>query len=146
MQQNGFTLIEVLFTLVLLSSLLSLAVLFSLSFYRSEGFYAQYKAIVTVLQSARTDAMSGVHGTAHGVQFLADGYVVFSGDSLANSATATRTFIPYVYPVVVSVPTNAPIVFSLRSGASVDRTIQMSDRGLPGVSTSIKINYEGFIE
>lgn len=142
---HGFTLAEVLITLALISSLFSLATVFGISFYRSEGFYSEIKTIVQVMHNARASAQNGVGGTAHGVRFFEDGYALYSGSSFASSATTSREYFSFRYPVVVQSLTMPEVQFAIRSGASTNQEIRFIDTVRPNVSSSIFINYEGTI-
>ncbi len=143
---DGFTLIEVLVTLTLCGSLIGLTVLFGIAFYRSEGFYSQTRAMVHILETARANAQNGENGTAHGVRFFEDGYVLFSGNSYAVSAPSSRVFFTNVYPITISAQPFPEVIFTFRSATSADQVITVIDRARSSVSSLIKINYEGHIE
>jgi prepilin-type N-terminal cleavage/methylation domain-containing protein len=144
-KNEAFTLLEVILVLSLLGIILGLTSVFSLSFYRSEGFYAEHNRIMAALQTARANAIMGVSGAAHGVRFDGDGVYSFVGESFDTSYVETRTFSPYVYPVVIASSSATDVVFQARSGQSEESIVSIVDRGRPTVVHLVKINHEGYI-
>lgn len=144
--KNGaFTLIELLLVLALLGVILGITSVFSISLYRSEGFYSEYRRTMAALQLARANALMGVAGAAHGVRFDGDGIHSFVGESFSMSDKETHTFSPYVYPVVIDSTSATEVVFQARSGQTEESTVSIADRASPSVIHRIQINHEGYI-
>ncbi len=144
-KNEGLTLIELLLVLALLGVILAITSVFSLSLYRSEGFYSEYRHTMSALQLARANALMGVAGAAHGVRFDGDGIYSFVGESFSMSDNETRTFSPYGYPVVIASTSSTEVVFQARSGQTEESTVSIADKARPSVMHRIKINHEGYI-
>lgn len=145
-REQGFTLFEVVIVLALLSMITAGALFFSIADYQSAARHAEVTTIITLLQSVRTQAMSGRDGSAHGVAFAPDGYngyVAFVGTSFAVSAVETQTFVPMVYHVTFGTSTPAEVVFSPLLGTTTAVTVTVLTA--ENSSSSILINYEGLI-
>lgn len=142
----GFTLMEVLLVLAMLTIIASVTMIFSMSMYQSSLLAAERSSLVSVLQTARAHSMQNKLGLAAGVAFDPtgfDGYVLFEGGDFVTSDINTR--VPVAHQINISVVLGAPaqIVFTQLSGeASYDGGIILQDTSR-NASTSIAINYEG---
>ncbi len=107
---RGFTLIEILITMVLLGFIASLGVGIGVSTYRSQIFASQVDALVSFLHSARNRAMNNFHQSEHGVRITEDDFVLFYG--------SVETTVPRSDSVTVTGPNE--IVFEQLSGETDD--------------------------
>jgi prepilin-type N-terminal cleavage/methylation domain-containing protein len=96
----GFTLIEILVVVALLSIVAGFALFVSLDTYRGATFRSERASLVASLQHARALAMHGVctgndctMGRAHGVSVQSDRYVIFQGSSYAGLDSGQDTAI-----------------------------------------------------
>ena len=148
-RRRGFTLLEVLIVLMLVSTIVSLSLFFTLGEYRRAALRAESDTVVTILQSARTAAMNNVGGSVpQGLAFFPvgyAGYVLFRGATFTASDPATREFTPLSYPVTFEVGSPAEVVFAPLAGTTTAATIVLIDPETAG-SSSIAINYEGLIQ
>ncbi len=151
--ESGFTLIEVLVVIGILIFLTGLTALMSLDSYRGYSFRSQRDNVISVLQKARGQAMNNVclgsssdcsGGRPHGVHFSSGQYIIFQGNSLADTAEDDQDQkINADYPLIFS-PATPEVVFKQLSGdASSPLTITVSDDY--GHNSEISINSEGRI-
>ena len=145
----GFSLMEVLLVLAMLSVIASTTLLFSFSSYQSTLLQAEHETVVTQLQIARAQAQQTKYGLPHGLAFNPAGYagyVLFSGNSFAVSDTISHVRIPSRAGIATATSTPVEIVFAQLSGSSnFAGEITLHDSIRSSASTTITINYEGAI-
>jgi prepilin-type N-terminal cleavage/methylation domain-containing protein len=141
----GFTLLEVVIVLTLVSSIAAFAVFFSLDMYRRSAQLAEVSTILTLLQTARAQAMHNMGDTPHGVALIPTGYVLFAGSTFVGSDPAAQMLTPISYPLTIASTSPLEIVFASRSGTTTPATITFTDLA-NGHNSTIVITYEGFIE
>ncbi len=145
---DGFTLIEVLVVLTLLSMILGSTLFFTADTYQRTAFLSERDSLISVLQTARTKALNNVNQSEHGVALYPNGYsgyVVFEGHTLANSDISSRTYIASSYDVTIDGVSPNEIVFEQLSGnASYDGQIILEDTNRMA-TTGVFINHEGAI-
>lgn len=143
----GFTLMEVLLVLALLSIIASATLFFSSSYYQSKSFMSERDTLISAFTAARTHAMSNKYGVVHGVAINPPGfvgYVVFAGNDFTSSDLSTQTKFASSYAVSFDVSTPEEIIFSQLSGdSSFVGDIKLFDVSRANASTSILINSEG---
>ncbi len=144
-RHRGFTLLEVVVVLALVTSIVALTLFFSLDSYRQSARLAEVSTILTLLTTARAAAMNTVDGQAHGLRFTPSGYVVFTGASFTTSNPVSRIVTPAAYPLVLASSSPSEVVFTLLSGTTTAAVITFVDPQTSG-SSSIRINSEGLIE
>jgi len=161
---RGYTLIEMLIVIGLMLALVFLSLGLSLNNYLGDAARAERSQLITVLQTARADALNNVNQEAHGVALHpADhptSYVLFEGDSYAAGDVAKRQIFDEAYSLELTATAPKEIIFCQLSGDATrgpwvapecenpanafDGLIQMTDsrRQLP---LTININHEGAI-
>jgi prepilin-type N-terminal cleavage/methylation domain-containing protein len=146
--KKGFTLIEILVVLGIISALLSSTLFFNFDSYRGDTFRAEGKILQSLLQTARADAMNNINQKPHGVALHPDGYsgyVLFEGEDYEHADVHTLVQIPESYHITLDPDTPQEIVFSQLSGdANFQGEIVLIDIERH-TSTSITVNYEGAI-
>lgn len=145
---RGFTLIETLIVLGTVSFLIGLAVFINLDMYRGGAFRAEQSTIITMLQTARADALNNVDQIQHGVALYPPdhprSYVLFEGPGYTTD-NPTNQVIDASYPVTVDDGSQSIIVFDQLSGdVEYPGTIVLIDPQR-GLSSQIAINSEGRI-
>lgn len=80
---RGFTILEVLLVLALGTALVGVVVPVGLRYYQTQVFDETTILLVSVLTRAQGDARLGRDDAAHGVKFLPDRFVRFTGTSYA---------------------------------------------------------------
>ncbi len=146
---KGFTLIEVLIVLALITMLAGTSLFFDINIYRGDSFRAERNILVVALQTARADALNNINQKRHGVAIYPagyKGYVVFEGNDFASSDVSTRKEIPASYAVTLDASSPDEVVFWQLSGDSKDFSgeIILID-SLRNASATIAINHEGKI-
>ncbi len=142
--QAGFTLIEVLVVLSIVTLIIGATLMFDVNSYRGEAFRAERNNLVVALQTARADALNNINQMKHGVKINTDEYVIFEGSTFDDSLENTRKKIPLSYPVTLGVGSPDEIVFNQLSGDSIDGEIVLIDPER-NMTTNIIINHEGKI-
>ncbi len=145
---RGFTLIEVLIVLTLITMIAGLSLFFNIDMYRGDSFRAERNILVVALQTARADALNNINQKKHGVAINPtgyEGYVVFEGNNFASSEPNTRKEIPASYGIELDALSPDEVVFSQLSGnANFEGEIILIDP-LRNASATIAINNEGKI-
>ncbi len=137
-QNKGFTLIEILVVIGIMTFILGFGVVTNLSVFKTDTFQTEEAKIVSLLQKARSRAMSNQYDTNHGICYIAPNYIIFKG----NTCTAGDA-IPASVAIASNAGTTFPtVVFNRLSGTTTGTTIHITD----GVkSADITINNEGTI-
>ena len=145
---EGFSLIEVMVVLVIMTILLSMNLFFTSDTYQRTAFLSEKNTVITLLQTARTQALANTNQKPHGVAFhpdAYDGYVLFVGSDFAHADPSLSQFIPASYPITFVVSSLQEVVFEQISGDSnYDGKVIIFD-GNRNATTAITINYEGAI-
>jgi len=145
---SGFTLIEVIVVVAIMSLVISSSLFFTTSHLKHDLLLSQRRHLVNALQTARADAMNNVGQTPYGVALYppgVNGYVIFAGSNYSNREQSTETIVLANYPVVLGSSTPPEIIFSQLSGnANFAGELVLYDQS-SNSSTSIIINYEGKI-
>lgn len=140
---RGFTLVEILVVLAIFALLVGVGVTFSIDAYRGNIFRSERGVLVSVLERARSRAITNYQQSSWGVCYIAPNYVIFKGVT-CTSGTDT---VPANQTIAAassfgSFPT---IVFSQLAGTTTGASITLMD-GVSAVNTStITINNEGTI-
>ncbi len=149
--KKGFTLIEILVVVAIMGLLLSVGLITSFDSYRGYSFRSERAVLVSVLEKARSRAMSNIFETKHGVCYIAPNYIIFRGPS-CNPSASTNEIIPGNATIsVTGLDQSNPIVFNQLSGnlyhvppyfptEEIQITVTQDNR-----SSIIKINNEGTI-
>lgn len=151
----GFSMMELLVVMSIIIIIAGFALFFSFDSYRGSSFRSERDTVVTVLQKARSQAMSNLclgssctDGLPHGVHYdsgthCAGGsacYIIFQGSSI-NYGDATNQQVPVNNNVAIVA--SSDIVFNQLDASSSGGTITLTDSS--GHSSVISINTEGRI-
>ena len=146
---KGFSLIELVVVLGILTLLASFTLVVSMDSYKIDTFTDQEMLLVGALQKARSQAMSGVcigtsctAGLAHGVYITSTAVTIFQGSNY-NASDDINEALPFSSHSL-SVSGVSEVVFAELSGdASPAGTITLSD--MAGHNNTITIGSEGQI-
>jgi prepilin-type N-terminal cleavage/methylation domain-containing protein len=75
--QFGFSLIELLVVIAIFAILASLALFFSIDFFRTYATTSEETTLVSTLSKARSQSLANINGHPHGVRVLSDKYIIF---------------------------------------------------------------------
>lgn len=149
---TGFTLLEVLVVIGIMTMLGGFALIVSMDVYRGFAFRTERDMLVSVLYKARNQSMSNVclgagciDGSPHGVYVSTGQYVIFQGTSYATRDTAVDEVIVASNAAASIAPHSlSEVVFTQLSGiASPVGTIGLIDTA--GHVSTTTINSEGQI-
>ncbi|MEK9177138.1 MAG: prepilin-type N-terminal cleavage/methylation domain-containing protein [Patescibacteria group bacterium] len=141
---KGFTLIEVMIALGLLAVAGAMTVLMGVDSVARSVAIGERDTAVTLLETARTEALANIDEMAHGVHIGSTEYVVFTTASDYASRDQTKDN-PYPRETAVTISGPTDVIFSQLSGgvgAGVG-TLTFADGAQ---STTIGINAEGRID
>lgn len=145
---KGFTLIEVLITLGLITVVAIVVSAVDINNFRGDSFQSEVSTIGTSLQTARANAFNNINQKKHGVAFNPsgfNGYVIFEGSTYETRNVTQDIFIATSYIVNFSPESPNEVVFDQLSGnANYNGDITLIDLQRD-VSTVININNEGKI-
>jgi prepilin-type N-terminal cleavage/methylation domain-containing protein len=146
---RGFTLIEIVVSIVIITILLSIGAGAFVSTRKARELETMTDAIVAKLEGAKTDAISGKGGSAFGVKFNSSSYVYFKGSSYDSSGASNITY-PLItgYQIVASIPASADtaIIFARMTGTPVATgTVSISNSASGSKVNVIKIGNLGDI-
>src|SRR5258706_15869468 len=85
--QKGFTLIEIIVVVAILTVIISFGMTVDFSSFTSSNFQNEESKIIALLEKARSRSMSNMFERAHGVCYLAPDYVIFRDGTCDKSAT-----------------------------------------------------------
>lgn len=147
-QRAGFTLIEVLVVLSIITMIIGATLIFDVNSFRGEAFRGERAALVVALQTARADALNNINQSKHGVKINPsgyNGYVIFEGNSYVSSDPDLREEIPASYPVTLGLASPDEVIFSQLSGdTNFNGTVVLVDPQR-NMTAEIIINHEGKI-
>lgn len=103
--ESGFTLIEVLVVVFVMSIILSIAIISGRSFNDSINLENTVKSIDMKIKLAKSRSISALNGANHSVHFEADRVVVFEGDTFNVSAPTNEVFV-FSDNIKINIPVN----------------------------------------
>lgn len=81
---KGFTLIEIIIAVFVITMIGSLALFIGIDQYRNYALRAERDMIQAILKKARNQAMNNINEDPHGISLQASEYIVFQGSSYAS--------------------------------------------------------------
>lgn len=148
MDDKGFTLIEVLITIGIISLVALTVGILDTNNFRGESFRSEINIIGTALQTARANSMNNINQKKHGVAFHPNGqniYKIFEGDDFSTRDTTKDIDISSTYKVTFDPSSPTEITFDQLSGnANYDGDISVVDSNR-NFNLKININHEGKI-
>lgn len=142
---KGFTLIEIIVTLGIMLTVLSLGTLMSLDAYRGYAFRSERSLLVSALLRARAEAMNNMGASAHGVCYASVSgtyYYLTFGGTVCDPSSPTNDRMQANSAISVTGNPSTTVVFTQLSGTTTDTTMHLSD----GVhAADIIINHEGTV-
>lgn len=148
----GFTLLEVLVVMGIMSILGGFALIVSLDVYRGFAFRTERDMLISVLHKARSQSMNNMclgtgctDGKPHGVHVSTGAYIVFQGASYASRDVAVDEVVPAENAAARITPGSlSEVVFAQLSGSAAPvGSIGLTDSA--GHISTTTINSEGQI-
>jgi prepilin-type N-terminal cleavage/methylation domain-containing protein len=142
--KRGFTLIEVIVVIAILTIVMTLGLFMSLDVYRGYQYRSERGVLVALLERARSHAMANVGQSAWGLCKEGDYYALFGGS--AYSPGAVEESIPASKAAtVLGVPecSGGAVVFAALSGTTTPATITVEQGTAP--TATITLNDHGTI-
>ena len=147
---KGFTLIEIVLVIALLSFLMSMGLFFDTHSYRRFSFTGEQSLLVSLLSRVRSEAMANVDGKAHGLCLTNDSheYILFEGDfySAGNpkniSVSGNKDVSVSASPNTFLCSSGQGVVFSQLTGNALPVDIVLSQNNR---TSTTSINHEGTI-
>jgi prepilin-type N-terminal cleavage/methylation domain-containing protein len=140
-QFSGFTLIEVLVVMGILTIITSLGYLVTVDFYKSYAFNAERDTIISLMQKARAQSLSNINQAGHGFYVNGNNYIVFQGLNYANRTSSYDQALSISPGISVS-PQPFEADFGQISGTSSSLSLVLTDGKR---SETISLNSEGQI-
>ena len=138
---RGFTLIEILMTLAIITLLASMGLAVSVGTYRSYAFNTEQDILMSLLMKTRQQALTNVDEAPHGLFITPSEYVLFEGASYAARAQSKDEHISADAAITKSGLNE--VVFSQLAGESnASGTIMLASGTRVATAT---ITYEGQI-
>ena len=146
---KGFTLIEVVVTISLMSVLLALGLILSMDVYRGTAFRSTRQVLLSALTTARGRALSNMYQSAHGVCYAPPNFIIFRGTSYSATSPYNETIEGNPAVILISAGnfftcTSAGVVFS-QLAATTSSTGAITVRESGHTDETVSINSLGTI-
>jgi len=146
--REGFTLLEILIVIAIVSAVAVLGLFISMDVYRGFIHRSERDTIVSLLERARSHAMANIGEAPWGFCAVSGSYVIFSGTTYSASTVETSIATSSA-SVVTGVPVCGPdpsgaIIFAQLSGKPVAAVTPITVQQTGGTATII-INDQGTI-
>jgi type II secretory pathway pseudopilin PulG len=147
--RSGFTLIEILVAFGVVVFLAALTLSFDPLSYQRNMLSGEEDTLITLLQTARMEAMTNVDHVPHGVAFYPydhpNSYVLFEGSSYATRVVSADDVVDGSSAVTFTITAPSEIVFDQLSGdASYEGSFGVENADGTDTKT-ISVNHEGQI-
>lgn len=143
MNQQGFTLVELLLSVAIITTLTGLSLPVLESFVRRNDLDLTAQSFVSGIRRASMYARGSQGDSTWGVKFASTGMTIFRGTSYATRSTTYDETIPL--PGSVSTSSTSEIVFSkLTATPSAGATILLT--GTTNDTRTITVNAEGMVD
>lgn len=140
LSSRGFTLVEVLVVIALMTGLLTIGIPISWDFYTSYQFDSELQTFVSILEQARNFSMVNRYESPHGVLVDANQFVIFQGNSYVTRNPIQDLTFPRNGTVTITGPDE--LVFTSLSGTTTASTYTFVSQHRNVV---ISVNYHGAI-
>ena len=139
----GFTLIEILVVMVLVSALAGFGATVGMDIYRTNTLRSDRDLLVSTLEQARNRAVTNVGGSTHGVYIEDDKYILFRGDSYAGRNPEYDEEVPNTTSINVS-GTREYVFEELTGKGLLSGSITLTDYS--GSTKVVSVNEEGGLD
>jgi prepilin-type N-terminal cleavage/methylation domain-containing protein len=140
--RRGFTLIEIVIVVAILSMLMGVGLFMSMDSYRGALSRSERDTIVSLLLRARSRSMANIFNSSWGVCYVAPNYMLFRGTVCDPTATTNEALPAGKNVTITGLAQASPVVFTQLSGSTVAATVTVVQSGK---TSTISINHEGAI-
>lgn len=140
MMSAGFSLLEILLAIGILSVIFAIGLPTSVDFYSSYQFDSEVNTFVSILEQARNSAMTNRNESSHGVYAAPNQFIIFQGSSYAARDISQDRIFPRDGNINISGPTE--LAFTSLSGQTASTTYAFN-RGQRSVN--VYVNSEGMV-
>jgi len=137
----GFTLIEIIIALAILTLLLGITLPLGWDFYTTTTLQSERDTLVSLVTRARAYTLTNRNSAPHGLALSGQTFTLFQGASYAAHTPQYDEPFPRTSSVVITGPSE--IVFTPLSGDAPQATFTLT---LGNKSRSITVNQEGMID
>ena len=138
--RRGLSLIEIILAMALIAIIFAIGLPVSLNFYRSYSFQAEVNTVISLLEQARSLAMTNHNESAWGLYIDSDRFTVFRGLDYAGRYAPADRFFDRAGGIAIA--GNNEMIFNQLSGRTNAANIIISGSGR---TANININSEGAI-
>ena len=139
---QGFTIIEVMIAVGLITIIGSLALFVSMDFYRSYNLDAEMETIISLITRVRGRAVNNIDASSHGLYIDESSMTLFRGESYLLRNEDLDEVFPRSQAFEIE-GLNEIVFDQLTGEASATGTIAISGQGRTAI---IEINHEGRID
>lgn len=150
LKNNGFTLIEVMIVIIILSSFFLIGLFVDQGMYSQKTLQEERSLIVSILQKVRNKALNNIYESGHGLHIEKDNYIIFRTIPY-NESESTNENIPRNNKITITgdpelqdSDNEIEIIFTELSGDPINVGEIKLDDGLE--QKYININKRGLID
>ena len=141
--QAGFTVLEVVISVAILTTMAGTGAFFMTKFLGQSNLRSEHSLVLSLLREARTFSLANRNSKPHGVKILGSTYVIFEGWSYAGRDATYDT--SYGRDANISIAGPDEILFYNLSGRSANSTLAFTHASTTTTYT-INVNTEGSID
>jgi Tfp pilus assembly protein FimT len=128
---KGFTLIEILISIAIMMVMISIGITVFYSSKKAATLTASSDGVISTLEQARSNALSGKDGSDYGVRFSTSTYTFFTGDTYNSSDSSNIIY-----------QTNAGTTITSSLGGSGNTVVFYRLTGLPSATGTVTVSQQ----
>ena len=129
--------IEVLVVIGMMAMILSVGAVVSINAYKGYVFRSEQSIALSVLERARSRAVSNYFGITHGVCYIAPHYIIFRGNTCTPNLTTNEIVPGNNSATITGLSSSTPIIFNQLTGdiSAGPRTIVINETNRTSTTT-----------
>ncbi len=140
---RGFTFIEILIIIGLISLLAILGFNFVFSFYYQFALEGEFELLINLIKKIRLEALDNLYSLPRGLYFTTSSYIVFSGNNYLSRNSQYDIVYPRFEKIQIIAPFNEIVFQNFSATTSASGTIELK---LFDQKRKIIINNEGWVD